>query len=184
MIAKDQTQSPANRALSLTWLCHLVGDLHQLLHTTALFTNRRFRDGDRGGNAIQIVGQGSLRNLHALWDNVIGRSVSDRVQIRQAALIEKRFPISALVAPHSTDVAVWTRESVSLSETIAYGTSTHVSANDHESGKLAPIKISDDYRAVARKAAEERIALAGYRLAAMLANALTSDLDSQKRFQA
>ena len=169
------------RPLPLTWIFHLVGDLHQPLHTTALFTDRRFPNGDRGGNAIPITGQGSVRNLHAFWDTVIGRSVSDRIQLRQAALITERFPAAVLASSRSIDVPVWVTESVSLSDKMAYGTTIriHVGAHERTPGKLVPVPISENYRAMARLAAEERITLAGYRLAVVLSNALAADLETQ-----
>ena len=58
------------KAVAYCWLMHLVGDIHQPLHFTALFSQDRFPQGDRGGNDIPLT-QG--RNLHALWDNLLGR---------------------------------------------------------------------------------------------------------------
>jgi hypothetical protein len=37
----------------LTWLFHLVGDVHQPLHCTAVYSER-FPDGDKGGNLALI----------------------------------------------------------------------------------------------------------------------------------
>ena len=36
-IVKDETD-PERKAIALAWLFHLVGDIHQPLHTTQLFT--------------------------------------------------------------------------------------------------------------------------------------------------
>ena len=179
VVAADSMQSAADRAVSLTWIFHLVGDLHQPLHTTALFTKHSFPNGDRGGNAIPIKGQGSVRNLHSFWDTVIGRSVSDRIQVRQATLITERFPAAALSSPRSIDVSLWVRESVLISDNIAYGATirNHVSSHEETPGKLPPVLISEQYRARARTIAEERIALAGYRLAEVLANTLAADVE-------
>ncbi|MGI9286578.1 MAG: S1/P1 nuclease [Pseudomonadales bacterium] len=131
-IAQDSGNAAAGRALSLTWLCHIVGDLHEPLHTTSLFTDRRLRDGDRGGNEIPLEGRGSVRNLHALGDSLAGDSVSDRVQKRQVARIAQRFPASTLRAPHITDVNTWVQESVFLSENLAYDTAILSHVNTHE----------------------------------------------------
>ena len=46
-VAADQ------RAIALEWLLHLVGDIHQPLHTVQLFT-REYPHGDRGGNEVCI----------------------------------------------------------------------------------------------------------------------------------
>ncbi|MGI9284902.1 MAG: S1/P1 nuclease [Pseudomonadales bacterium] len=179
VIAQDPAQPAADRALSMTWLYHIVGDLHQPLHTTSLFTNKRFRGGDRGGNEIPIEGQGSIRNLHALWDSLVGASVSDRIQKRQAKQITERFPASTLAAAQSTNANIWVRESVFLSRNLAYDKAilAHVNTHDRTRGKLASLRITEDYMVVAREVAEQRIALAGYRLAAILAKVLSSDSD-------
>ena len=41
------------KAVYLTWLFHLVGDIHQPLHCTAVFSER-FPYGDKGGNLARI----------------------------------------------------------------------------------------------------------------------------------
>jgi hypothetical protein len=42
---------PERKAVALAWLFHLVGDIHQPLHTPQLFTVD-YPQGDRGGNEI------------------------------------------------------------------------------------------------------------------------------------
>jgi hypothetical protein len=54
----------------LAWLFHDVGDIHQPLHSTALFSLRLFREGDCGGNLIKTF---QAFNLHAVWDQFPGR---------------------------------------------------------------------------------------------------------------
>jgi hypothetical protein len=44
---------PERRAIALAWLFHLVGDIHQPLHTSQLFTVD-YPKGDRGGNEICV----------------------------------------------------------------------------------------------------------------------------------
>jgi S1/P1 Nuclease len=41
------------KAIALAWLFHLVGDIHQPLHTAQLFTTE-YPQGDRGGNEICV----------------------------------------------------------------------------------------------------------------------------------
>ena len=43
--------------------------MHQPLHSTAMFSDY-FPNGDRGGNQIPLA---RGRNLHSLWDNLLGR---------------------------------------------------------------------------------------------------------------
>jgi hypothetical protein len=44
---------PERRAIALAWLFHLVGDIHQPLHTAQLLTVE-YPQGDRGGNEICV----------------------------------------------------------------------------------------------------------------------------------
>jgi hypothetical protein len=73
-IVKSQV-SADKRAIALAWLLHLVGDVHQPLHTVQLFT-REYPHDDRGGNDVCIrlaPGRAAL-DLHRLWDGVITSS--------------------------------------------------------------------------------------------------------------
>jgi hypothetical protein len=70
-IVRSQSD-PQKRAIALTWLFHLFGDIHQPLHTTALFTVD-YPDGDRGGNEIcaRPAPNRKAIDLHRFWDGVI-----------------------------------------------------------------------------------------------------------------
>ena len=59
----------AERALFSRYLVHMVGDIHQPLHSVALF-NRTFPKGDQGGNYLKIqMLNGTFVNFHAFWDS-------------------------------------------------------------------------------------------------------------------
>jgi hypothetical protein len=65
-----------DKAIYLCWLLHLVGDIHQPLHCTTLFSEE-FPEGDRGGNlALLRIGNGRPTKLHPMWDGLLGKSVS------------------------------------------------------------------------------------------------------------
>lgn len=51
------------------FLVHLVGDIHQPLHSVSLW-NHQFPNGDQGGNRF-IVSFQNMTNLHAVWDSGI-----------------------------------------------------------------------------------------------------------------
>lgn len=49
-------------------MTHVVGDMHQPLHSVALF-NGTYPSGDRGGNSIKIIMPNrNSQNLHSFWD--------------------------------------------------------------------------------------------------------------------
>ena len=72
---QNSKYSKEDRQMSLKWLVHIIGDLHQPLHDEAL---------EVGGNDISVTfGSGDDTNLHHIWDTempeklVGGYSLSD-----------------------------------------------------------------------------------------------------------
>lgn len=58
------------KSFCLRYIIHLIGDIHQPLHTGALYSEK-FKKGDTGGNAFKIVYPGSDGNLHSFWDKTL-----------------------------------------------------------------------------------------------------------------
>ena len=97
---------PGRKAIAIAWLFHLVGDIHQPLHTVQLFTVDYPR-GDRGGNEIcvQVTKAGQPMDLHRFWDGVITSS-SDLTRLRNNATTlrnRQEFQRSQLTELASTD---------------------------------------------------------------------------------
>lgn len=63
-ILSDKTQTDANRLEALKWVVHLVGDIHQPLHTED-------NNHDLGGNLVKLTYNGVETNLHSVWDGGI-----------------------------------------------------------------------------------------------------------------
>jgi len=76
--------SDALKSYDLVWLLHLVGDVHQPLHTTSRFTHWQ-PDGDAGGNRVALCQRPCRNELHAFWDDVPGTEKNPMVAIRRAA---------------------------------------------------------------------------------------------------
>lgn len=67
----------AERALFARYLIHMVGDIHQPLHSVSLF-NMTFPKGDAGGNFLKIQDlSGTVQNFHAFWDSGAFRLQND-----------------------------------------------------------------------------------------------------------
>lgn len=62
-VLSDRDAPDAQRGKALKWLVHLVGDIHQPLHTAYA--------EDKGGNTFRVFYRGSASNLHAVWDSAI-----------------------------------------------------------------------------------------------------------------
>jgi hypothetical protein len=160
--------SPGFQAYDLSWLVHLVGDVHQPLHCIARFTHlhsgAHFPDGDRGGNEFKIetfVVAGTntrIKNLHSFWDDLLGVG-TDPQFIRTVALTIE--PPAASDNPNDLTTRHWIDESNEFARTFAY------TLGPDEPGNPKP-HISNDYLTQSQTIARRRVALAGYRLAAIL----------------
>lgn len=156
------------RAVAMCWMFHLIGDVHQPLHTATIFT-REFRQGDRGGTRFYIRARegGSAISLHKYWDDLIGTSERFRtVQGRAKRLLEapehKRSALEADLRVTSFDR--WAVESVKLAKTVAYRNGDL----EGRANRADAVALPDDYAAQAQSVANRRAVLAGYRLAAFL----------------
>ena len=68
---RDPHTAPDERRLALQFLLHLIGDLHQPLHTSD--------DHDRGGNDKKVDLPGfNTDNLHQFWDTDVVRRLGPR----------------------------------------------------------------------------------------------------------
>jgi hypothetical protein len=61
-------RNSAERALFARYAIHLAGDIHQPLHSVALF-NQTYPKGDLGGNLNKVIlTNGTTSNFHSYWD--------------------------------------------------------------------------------------------------------------------
>ena len=74
----DVSLNPWDRGQALRWILHLIGDIHQPLHTEA---------EDRGGNGIHVMFHGRQTNLHSVWDTAIPEKYAGRADGMVAARI-------------------------------------------------------------------------------------------------
>ena len=155
------------KAFMLRVLLHVVGDIHQPLHCTQVYS-KQFPEGDKGGIRFPLTGPESLnrKHLHGLWDSILLLDAS-RQDARPlnadsrhfiedlAAMITAAYPEDSLPEKDITSPEKWAKESL-LAGKEAY----------------SDIKIntipSDEYIENSRKVACRRLALAGYRLANIL----------------
>ncbi|RYG19982.1 MAG: S1/P1 Nuclease [Chitinophagaceae bacterium] len=60
VVLKNTRSTLTQKKLALKMLIHMVGDLHQPMHTA--------RPEDQGGNKVQLTWFGEKSNLHKVWD--------------------------------------------------------------------------------------------------------------------
>jgi S1/P1 Nuclease len=111
------------KAIALTWLFHLVGDIHQPLHMAQLFTVD-YPQGDRGGNEIcmQVTQEGQPMDLHRFWDGVITSSQNFTRLRNEATALRNRQELhrSQLTELVNGDFESWAKESFEIATKIAY----------------------------------------------------------------
>jgi hypothetical protein len=166
----------STRAKMLSFLLHLVGDVHQPLHCETLFDDKFLEpDGDRGGNNAWVKPPGGHAiKLHAFWDQLFGSGgqLFHPIPLTMILAAEHRakelaplFPRPALpeLAEHTTPVS-WSLESRSLAisdcwrrHELAYGLTEATAA-----------ALPADYEEKAHAIADRQVALAGHRLADQL----------------
>ncbi|HYW31501.1 MAG TPA: S1/P1 nuclease [Gemmatimonas sp.] len=168
----DNANPPALRAYNLSWLIHVVGDLHQPLHGTSRSTSRA-PGGDAGGNRewVQLPGIASDSvNLHAVWDGWVGRATRNMPINDVARMLGNALPVPVdqlreeLAIPAGAALAataqLWADESAIIARYVAYDLPPRTGA--------APPRLTDAYVAQGEAIARQRLALAAYRLAALL----------------
>jgi hypothetical protein len=173
---KIKSGSQEDKAVFMCWLLHLVGDEHQPLHTTALFSEQ-FPDGDRGGNlAYVVLHEGANKTkLHPMWDGLLGKSTSASaigkvVKEVNAMLAENPDLIKNDLENHATFES-WAKESFEIAKASAYlNGQLPIGEEDEDSSDIdvAP----EDYAKNAGRVARVQIAKAGARLATTIATLL------------
>ncbi len=157
----DTRLDRADRATALKFLVHFVADVHQPLHATAVA---------RGGNDIPVSVFGSSDcnrnpnappypcNLHSVWDSLLieHRHLDDE---RYGAALDRLVARERLDARAGATPAAWANESEKLAEAAL------VPAN---------ADIGEAYYEKEIGVVDQRLALAGVRLAAVLDRILTA----------
>ena len=116
----DPAASPELRAVYLSYLIHLIGDMHQPLHCCSL-VNSTYPKGDKGGNDFYVTPGTRGIKLHSLWDGLLGTSGKPQTHINYAVAIESKYPRKSLseLTEHTTPKD-WSLESRELAVEKAY----------------------------------------------------------------
>lgn len=155
VVLKSNKSSLADKGLSLRILSHVVGDIHQPLHTIARVSNKNPK-GDLGGNLFPLARNPMGINLHQYWDNgggvLVGQAKSFQIQ-NKAKQLEQKW--SCTQANSLKNPEQWVRSSNAIARTSAY------SLNPHS----IPSKR---YQLNTQNISQKQILLAGCRLATLL----------------
>jgi S1/P1 Nuclease len=181
--ALSSTASDDVKSYDLSWLEHLVGDIHQPLHAiTRVSADAPM--GDAGGNLVTLCSAPCRNVLHLFWDRLVGsqdplpppppdnRSAGAAqapaafpppdipAELKSAISAAKALPTAPATLANKMDESIWVQESFNAAR-------EHVYVPPIGNG-LGPFTITQSYLEQARAIARERVALAGVRLANLL----------------
>lgn len=156
-----------SKAIDLCWFFHILEDIHQPLHTTALF-DATHTTGDKGGNTNYIsFSEGATPlKLHTYWDRLIKGTFATIPQKARELLESENYQEEKLPElAKNTTVSQWIeKESLPLAIAVAY-----------KDGKIRgtpgdPYFVDKTYADQASQVAERQVVLSGIRLAKELQN--------------
>lgn len=160
----DSFDEVGSDPIELAWMLHLIGDVHQPLHSSARVTARE-PQGDRGGNDFALDDEESWGNLHAFWDSIQMRARRKRHSESYSAWIDRIA--SEIMTLHSResledDLAIegfesWSQAGAELAMTHAYP--RYLVRDAHPSRR---------YQDEVQEVSDRQLALAGYRLAGLM----------------
>jgi len=140
----------ALKSYDLVWLIHIVGDIHQPLHTTTRISSAE-PQGDAGGNTVKL--SCAKCELHFFWDDLLGTG-NDLKTVTKAA---RKIPKADSSIASKMDEQIWVSEGYQTAKQFVY-------ASPVEAGN-GPFTVTPTYKKTADKVAKQRVALAGARLA-------------------
>jgi len=165
--SKNLANETMEKSLMLRYLVHVVGDVHQPLHSAEFFDDQLFPKGDMGGNLF-LINYTGIKNLHSFYDsgadslnNNITRPLnnSSRAVLEEIAVnLMKEFPKRAdfLTVNGSYPFDDWIVESTIHARDFVYKNLTY-KAN-----------ITESYKTQAALICRKRISEAGFRLAQLV----------------
>ena len=167
------TAPDAEKAVAIAWLEHLIGDIHQPLHNSAKVSDTSPK-GDQGGNLFFLTPKDTPRekqeNLHWYWDSIVGRYQPNATDQCEADYLDPLAQEMMRLYPYEKEknkinngkFEVWAKESFDIATGEVY------------KGVNFSEMPSDKYKKKAFEIAQQRLALAGYRMGDLFNEVFTS----------
>jgi hypothetical protein len=142
-VLKNKKSSKEQKAVAVKWLVHVIGDLHQPLHSGMA--------SDRGGNSVILPWFDKVTNLHAIWDD---HMIDDR---KLSFTEQTDFLLPLITKEHrnkASDKPVdWVLETLALRDIV------------YSYPKKTTVKWEYDYMFKTKKILDEQLIKGGLRLA-------------------
>ncbi|MFF0923632.1 S1/P1 nuclease [Rhizobium leguminosarum] len=166
-VLADRGAGRTARTDALKFVVHLVGDIHQPLHCSE-------RDGDRGGNSLEVTLQGigpdnkprtADVNFHKLWDETLIGAHAFSWGAYGSELETSVMPGMAAGMLQGEYIAGWANECFQQAVQVYDKVPTGPASNGR-------ILIDETYQAFAQPILDRELVLGGLRLAAVLNDTL------------
>lgn len=155
-VLSSPVASAASKDFFLKVLIHVIGDIHQPLHTITKISRNK-PNGDLGGTLYRLSHTKEGKNLHQYWDNGGGLLLNKKTNdlYWKAKYLEHQWPCT--LNEQQKSPKDWLIEAHSYAVNQAYRLRTHK-------------KPSKKYQQATKQLVAQQIALAGCRLAYQLNN--------------
>lgn len=208
MVSMSSSNSRFTFNFMLRWVLHLVGDIHQPLHTANGYFNDASHGylpyGDRGGNRIPVVSSCGANNLHFYWDSAACEYLQNwspdfperPALIANASSLIAQYPKSSFDERYNWDQIqnCWSQLRQATSKSKAFDTCQEVFVgwvNDTfdvgvagaYNGISKNAEIPAEYATWAKELARKQIVLGGYRLGDFLRLVAQQGGEAQPRKQ-
>lgn len=171
LIKNDRT-TDREKAVALTWVFHLISDLHQPLHSTSLYTPKHFPKGDRGGNSIPSKADknAKTRDLHNYWDWILSSRSSFKHNALVAKKLAKKYASQGKKSTKDMRIKNWLTESQQLAEKYAYSelVINWLNKNQQSNKDIPPVILNQQYWQQAKDTSEMQVVKSAHRLAKLL----------------
>ena len=191
----DSETNPTERASALSWVLHMVGDIHQPLHVSDQYT-KKFPAGNGAGTLewVEDPLNKSPMPLHMLWDSNSLRSTKLAAIDKNAKEFVKKYPRSSfpeLATKDTPDVfEKWAQESYKVAVDFAYGYGIETVSDPDKDldpekvvmkmvqfilNGVSPVEeapeVPNEYWEKLQEVSHRRLTLAGYRIADLIISA-------------
>ena len=171
----DVRAKPADRAVALAWVMHIVGDVQQPLHA-GHWASWTYPLSDRAGTLgfVRRKSGGTPIDLHEFWDQILDRpGVADATSRTWAVPLQRIWPRARLPELRYTGTPQaqfghWLDESLALARMAGYRDAFLRATPD--AGNAPAVSLY--YNMVSTRIAQRRVATGGYRIADTLRRVL------------
>ncbi|WP_053074187.1 S1/P1 nuclease [Chromobacterium sp. LK1] len=162
-VLADKSAGKAARAQALTFLIHMIGDIHQPLHAAD--------NHDRGGNDVRVrlAGSSKVSNLHSVWDTALVQQALNGANEQSWAAQDLKYYARNIPGWQSGKAMDWINESNQYARSEVYGPLSNFSCGQAPSDVAY---LDRTYQTAGAQLIKQQLAKAGARIAMVINQAL------------